>query len=229
MFALRPSPSASTSSPLSYTHSPPSSYTHTPLLTFDNAPFIMSDHIEGTSTIPTASEASGWAELARLRQELEDAKKVIQALQQMTAENAQHKEEHVSKQTWRQHLDKGTRGPKMVKPPYFTEKMDKTEAFINSCMMYIVGQANNFPMDRATIMWVLSYMQAGSALEWRDNYLEDMEKGVPKHTMLEAFFETLKEEFSDPNKQATKIYKLRTLTQGDHTADEHMQTFKKAA
>jgi hypothetical protein len=116
----------------------------------------------------------------------------------------------------------------MAKPAFFTAKMDETEVFINSCTMYIVGQANNFLTDRATIMWVLSYMQSGSALEWRDDYLKDMEKGVPKHATLEAFFEMLKEEFSDPDKQAMKIYKLCTLVQGDHTADEHVQTFKKA-
>jgi hypothetical protein len=116
----------------------------------------------------------------------------------------------------------------MPKPAFFTGKMDETEAFINSCTMYIVGQVNNFLTDRATIMWVLSYMQSRSALEWRDDYLEDMEKGMPKHTMLEAFFEMLKEEFSDPNKRATKIYKLHTLVQGDHTTDEHVQRFKKA-
>jgi hypothetical protein len=117
----------------------------------------------------------------------------------------------------------------MAKPAFFTGKMDETEAFINSCTMYIVGQANDFPADRSAIMWVLSYMQSGSALEWRDDYLEDMEKGVPKHETLEAFFETLKEEFGDPDKKAMKIYKLCTLVQGDHTADEHVQTFKKAA
>jgi hypothetical protein len=189
----------------------------------------MGNHIEGTSGIPTDSEASGWAELAHLRQELKDAKKVIQVLQWITAENAQHKEERVPESMWRQHLDNGTRGPKMAKPAYFSGKMDEMEAFINSCTMYIVGQVNDFPIDRAAIMWVLSYMQTGSALEWRDDYLKDVEKGVPKHAMLEAFFEMLKEEFGDPDKWATKIYKLQTLVQGEHTADEHVQTFKKAA
>jgi hypothetical protein len=188
----------------------------------------MGDHIEGTSAIPTDSEASGWAELARLRQELEDLKKIIQALQQMTAKNAQHKDECSTEPTWRRYLEKGTKGLKMVKPAYFTGKMDETEVFINSCAMYIVRQANDFPMDRAAIMWVLSYMQSGSALEWRDDYLEDMEKGVSKHATLQAFFDMLKEEFGDPDKRATKIYKLRTLVQGNHTANEHVQTFKKA-
>jgi hypothetical protein len=56
-----------------------------------------------------------------------------------------------------------------------------------------------------------------------------MDKGVLKHATLDAFLETLKEEFGDPDKQLMKIYKLCTLVQGDHTTDEHVQTFKKAA
>jgi hypothetical protein len=46
-------------------------------------PFMMGDNIEGTSAIPTMTEpkTNGWVELAHLRQELDNAKKVIQALQ----------------------------------------------------------------------------------------------------------------------------------------------------
>jgi hypothetical protein len=90
MFTLQTSPSTSTLSPLSLNCSPPSSYAHTPLLTFDNTPFTMGNNIEGTSAVSITPdpEATRWAELAHLRQELNDTKKVIQALQQMMAENA---------------------------------------------------------------------------------------------------------------------------------------------
>ena len=37
------------------------------------------------------------------------------------------------------------------------------------------------------------------------------------------------EESGDPDKQATKIYKLCTITQGECTADEHVLAFRKAA
>jgi hypothetical protein len=144
----------------------------------------MGDHIEGTSAIPTDTEASGWAELARLRQELDDMKKIIQALQTIIAENMQCEDKCVVEPLWKRSTEKGTKSPKMAKPAFFTGKMDEKEVFINSCTMYIVGQANDFLTDRAAIMWVLSYMQSGLALKWRDNYLEDMEKGVLKHTTL---------------------------------------------
>ena len=56
--------------------------------------------------------------------------------------------------------------------------------------------------------WVLSYMKEGFTHEWHNEYLETVEKGKPWHSMLEDFFTTIKEEFGDPDKWATKIYKL---------------------
>ena len=47
--------------------------------------------------------------------------------------------------------------------------------------------------------------------------------------MLEEFFDTLKEEFGDPDQKATQIHKLRTIQQGNRTADEHVLAFKKIA
>ena len=46
---------------------------------------------------------------------------------------------------------------------------------------------------------------------------------------LQAFFEAVQEEFGDPDRQSTKIYKLCMIMQGDKTVDEHVQSFKKAA
>ena len=47
-------------------------------------------------------------------------------------------------------------------------------------------------------------------------------------THYRPFFEAVQEEFGDPDRRSTKIYKLRTIMQGDKTADEHVQSFKKA-
>ena len=117
----------------------------------------------------------------------------------------------------------------MAKPDAFSGKMEDTESFINACTMYILGQANDFPDETAAIMWVLSYMKEGTARGWHNEYLEQVENGKPQHHTLEDFFETIKEEFGDPDKKATKIYRLHMITQGDRTADEHVLEFKKVA
>ena len=78
-------------------------------------------------------------------------------------------------------------------------------------------------------MWAVSYMNQGSAREWRDDYLEDAKEGNYRYDTLRAFLDTVQEEFRDPDRRSTKIYKLCTIMQGDKTADEHVQSFKKAA
>ena len=183
-----------------------------------------------TDTIPPVNPGNdneGWLELAWLHQELEDAKKVIMALQNLAVSNTAAPEPESEVPKWKEHAPK--KGPKMAKPDAFSGKMDETESFVNACTMYILGQANDFPDETVAIMWVLSYMKEGSARKWRDEYLETVENGKPQHKTLEDFFDTIKEEFGDPDKWATKIYKLCTITQGERTADEHVLAFRKAA
>ena len=117
----------------------------------------------------------------------------------------------------------------MAKPKPFSGKMDEMELFINACWMFICGHPNDFPSERTAIMWAVSYMNRGSACEWRDDYLEDAKEGNYRYDTLQAFLNTVQEEFGDPDRRLTKIYKLRTIMQGDKTADEHVQSFKKAA
>ena len=59
--------------------------------------------------------------------------------------------------------------------------------------------------------------------------MEDAKEGNYRFDMLQAFFDAVQEEFGDPDRQSTKIYKLHTIVQGDKTVDKHVQSFKKAA
>ena len=96
----------------------------------------------------------------------------------------------------------------MAKPAIFSGAMEETEAFMNSCIMYISRIPNDFPTKQVVIMWVLSYMQKGSALELRDDILEGTDRGSLKYKTLDELMIAIKEEFGDPDKQSTKIYKL---------------------
>jgi hypothetical protein len=117
----------------------------------------------------------------------------------------------------------------MAKPAIFSGAMEEMEAFMNSCIMYISRILSDFPTEQVAIMWVLSYMQKGSALEWRDNILEGTDQGSLKFKTLDDLMVAIKEKFGDPNKWSTKIYKLQTILRADRTADEHVQSFRKAA
>ena len=74
---------------------------------------------------------------------MEDAKKVIVALQNLAAMNTATLESEPKVPKWKEHAQK--KGPKMVKPDTFSGKMDETELFVNTCTMHILGQANDFP------------------------------------------------------------------------------------
>ena len=78
-------------------------------------------------------------------------------------------------------------------------------------------------------MWAILYMNQGSAHKWRDDYLEDAKEGNYCFDTLQAFFDAVQEEFGDPDRRSTKNYKLCTIVQGGKMADEHVQSFKKAA
>ena len=58
--------------------------------------------------------------------------------------------------------------------------------------------------------------------------MEDTKEGNYHFDTLQAFFEAVQEEFSDPDKWSTKIYKMCMIVQGDRMADKHVQIFKKA-
>jgi hypothetical protein len=183
---------------------------------------------------PQSPELNPWMVIAQLREQLNEQRAIIEALSAKANKDicpAPPLLPQPATPHWRHGIPETAKGPKMNKPKEFSGKMEDTEVFSNSCMMYIAGQPNEFTNHQSVIMWVLSYMSEGSALEWRDEYLAEMSVNnwVLRHETLDAFFETIKEEFSDPDRQSTKAYKLHAMMQGDHPADEHVQSFKKAA
>ena len=106
-----------------------------------------------TDVLPPVNQESnnaGWLELVWLHEKLEDAKKVIAALQNLAAMNTTALEPEHKVPKWKEHAQK--KGPKMVKPDAFSGKMDEAESFVNACVMYILGQVNNFPDETMAIM-----------------------------------------------------------------------------
>ena len=51
----------------------------------------------------------------------------------------------------------------------------------------------------------------------------------PYEGSADLFMEEIRNRFGDTDRVATKIIKLRTLSQGDRTAEEHIQDFRKNA
>ena len=120
------------------------------------------------------------------------------------------------------------RMPKVAVPQPFTGKMSKLDAFKTACYMYMQGRKDEFEDEDAKIIWILSYLQGGTALKWREVAIKSMMEGEQVFEDSKELLETIRKTFGDPNED-THVFQITTMVQGDKTADEHVQDFKIAA
>jgi len=111
-------------------------------------------------------------------------------------------------------------------------KFDRTREavveFVNVCRLYAEARLGGVK-EKEKISWVLSYVQGGVAEVWKDNVLDEIEKGTSEVTTMKELFEKIMEEFGEFNKESRKADKLRLLVQGPRTCDEYVQEFKRAS
>jgi len=79
------------------------------------------------------------------------------------------------------------------------------------------------------VIWVLSYVQGGSADIWKENVMEELEAGEMEYESIEEFFTSMKKEFGGEEEEATKAAELRRLEQGGRSMEEFVQIFKRIA
>ena len=128
---------------------------------------------------------------------------------------------------------KKDRMPKIATPKPFSGKMAETRSFTQACLMYLMTRSSEFSDEKSRIIWILSYMQEGAALKYREAFLsvalrEQSVWGWPL-TSHQDLIKDIETTFGDPNEQDTKVFTITTITQGEKSADEHVQDFKLAA
>src|SRR6266571_3442083 len=118
----------------------------------------------------------------------------------------------------------------VARPPIFLGKMAEVDGFIAACRLYLQLKMKRQD-EQDKIYWVLSYMQTGYAQDWRENMIAKYEDFMDdsKPETVEELFQLIKHDFGDLDEVATKIGKLRMMTQGELTCEEHVQHFKKTA
>ena len=79
------------------------------------------------------------------------------------------------------------------------------------------------------IQQILSYIQGGSADIWKENVLEDLEKGLLEYETVGKFLVDIKKEFGEKDKKAVKVAELKRLEQGGKIIKEFVQEFRRAA
>jgi len=72
-------------------------------------------------------------------------------------------------------------------------------------------------------------MQTGSAKTWRNYVVALMYKEQQSFSASDKLLKEIDRKFGDTDKRTTQSLKIRTIQQGDRSADEHVQEFEKAA
>jgi len=91
------------------------------------------------------------------------------------------------------------------------------------------SQKSEFPDEDAKIYWILSYMQTGSAKTWCNYVVALIYKEQQSFSTSDKLLKEIDQKFGDTDKRTTQSLKIRTIQQGDRSADKHVQEFEKAA
>jgi hypothetical protein len=91
------------------------------------------------------------------------------------------------------------------------------------------ARSSEFSDEQKKIYWILSYMQTGTARTWREFIISQMFRQTIFFGTADDFLLEIQRKFGDTDKRTTMSLKIRTMVQGEKTADEHVQEFEKAA
>ena len=117
---------------------------------------------------------------------------------------------------------------KMAKPAIFNGEAGKIGGFVTACRSYLKMKMRKGTVEEQVI-WVLSYVQGGSADIWKENMMEELEAGEMEYESIEEFFTSIKKEFGEGEEKATKAAELKRLEQGGRSMEEFVQIFKRVA
>jgi len=116
----------------------------------------------------------------------------------------------------------------MAKPAIFNREAGKIGGFVTVCRSYLKMKMREGTVEEQVI-WVLSYVQGGSADIWKENVMEELEAGEMEYESIEEFFTSMKKEFGGGEEEVTKAAELRQLEQGGRTIEDFVQIFKRIA
>ena len=125
-------------------------------------------------------------------------------------------------------VNQNTLRAEVAAPPKFDGSREVVVGFVNACHLYTRARLGGVG-NKEKISWVLSYVQGGVAETWKDNVLDEIEKGTSDVETMEELFKKMREEFGEFDKESRKADELRLLVQGPRTCDEYVQEFKRAA
>lgn len=117
--------------------------------------------------------------------------------------------------------------PSMISRPREYTGGDDYEHFRRECQLFIAENPDNFPNGRSKISFVLSYLKAGQAAAWAQNYID---QNTANNTITipadyDAFLTSLDASFVDPTKKTKALERFHKAKQGNRSAEEFFVEF----
>lgn len=118
-------------------------------------------------------------------------------------------------------------------PFQFTGNPNDYESFIQAVNLYLLVNKDIYDSNPKKIGFILSYMQKGPAAGWKSQYIQERTTdGTLDLTGARAYndFRTAQRKSFEPTMKATHaLDRIKTLTQGSNSAENHVVLFKALA
>jgi len=114
------------------------------------------------------------------------------------------------------------------KPAVFSGDWKTLDKFLRDCTIYVFANKKDFPDEDSKSRFILSYINGGKAKSWKEFYIDNNIKQAddswvwPKH---EDLIKNLWENYAKEDKVEEFLRKLKTMKQGERTAEEVVNEF----
>jgi len=118
--------------------------------------------------------------------------------------------------------------PKLSSLPDFSSEQTSSQAFLNSCMLYLCLAPEQFSCDEEKIFWTLAFFKDGRAAKWSKNlFRQEVDTSVFPIQSWADFEQQFWSQFFPVNAEADAINTLEgsSYYQGNQTVDDYLDSF----
>ena len=119
--------------------------------------------------------------------------------------------------------------PKVASPSDYDGNRAAGRAFLNSCLLYIRMCSDHFRSESEQMLWVMSYMKSGRAVQWTDQIFREEElTGISPFADWEDFIAQFRERFLPVDSEAAAVNTLEGVLyfQRDRSVADYLDEFK---